>query len=81
MKITCRNWSEMKKLLVPKGQEQEWIEEHLERHRNPQGPFDLERPNGTFFLINEYKISDCTQIVIINDVSANKQRAKDLLES
>lgn len=31
----------MKKLLVPKGQEQEWIEEHLERHRNPQGPFDL----------------------------------------
>jgi hypothetical protein len=60
MKMTYRNWSEMKKLLVPKGQEQEWIEEHFEQHRNPQGLFDLECPNGTFIRINEYKDSDCT---------------------
>ena len=57
-------------LLVSKGQEQEWIEEHFERYRNPQGPLDLERPNRTFIRMNEYKISDCTQTVITNGVNA-----------
>ena len=57
-------------LLVPKGQEEEWIEEHFERYRNPQGPFGLERLNGTFIRMNEYKNSDCTQIVITNGVNS-----------
>ena len=63
------------------GREQEWFEERLERHHNPQGPFDLERPNGTFIRINEYKNSDGTQIMIVSDVSAQKQKEKALEES
>jgi len=46
--------------LVPDatGREQEWIEERLNRHNNPEKPFELTRQNGQCFLVSEERLPD-----------------------
>jgi len=46
--------------LVPDaiGREQEWIEDRLKRHNNPEKPFELTRQNGQCFLVSEERLPD-----------------------
>lgn len=44
----------LEKNLFPEavGQEEEWFQERLERHRNPQGALELRRRDGQWLLLN-----------------------------
>jgi len=61
--------------LIPEavGREEEWIEERLARHRNPGKPFELERQNGLWVLINEQRLPDGGTVLISTDITERKQ--------
>jgi PAS domain S-box-containing protein len=63
------------------GREEEWIEERLENHRNPPGPFELSRQNDTWILINETKLEDGSTILVISDITELKSKEASLRDS
>ncbi len=53
-----------------KGREDEWIEERLERHRNPREPFELARQDGQWLLIREQRLPDGCTLSISTNITA-----------
>jgi len=73
----------LKKGLLPAadGRESAWLKERLERHRNPQGPVDHVRRDGTILRIAENKLSDGSTAMVMVNVSALRRADKALAES
>lgn len=55
------------------GQEEEWIARRMERHRNPQGPFELRTRNDQWISVDEQLLEDGSTILVIRD---NTERIK-----
>lgn len=49
-----------------------WIANRLERHRNPQGPFEVSRQNNTTILVNEARLDDGSTIILSMDITEQK---------
>ena len=63
------------------GREGDWLEERLQRHRNPRGLFEVERQNGLWLLIDEQRMPDGGIVSIATDVSAQKMAEQALRET
>ncbi len=63
------------------GREEAWLRERMERHRNPTGPFDLERQNGRWIRVYEQRLPDDGTILIISDITESKRVEAALRES
>jgi diguanylate cyclase (GGDEF)-like protein/PAS domain S-box-containing protein len=59
------------------GREDAWLEERLQRHQQPTGPFETQRQNGRWVLINEQKIGGTTATTSV-DITEIKQTQRDL---
>jgi len=55
------------------GREKDWIQERLERHRNPQSAFELKRPDGQWLLVNEQRLPNGAIVTISSDITATKK--------
>ncbi|MEX0695738.1 MAG: histidine kinase dimerization/phospho-acceptor domain-containing protein [Rhodospirillales bacterium] len=58
-----------------------WIENRLERHRNPRGAFEITRQNGMNILINEARLADGSTIILAADITPQKATEFALRES
>lgn len=69
--------------LVPEavGREEAWLEERLDRHFNPRGPFELERQDGRWILIHEQRLPNNGTVLIISDTSEQKRVGEELRQS
>ena len=69
--------------LIPeaRGQEEKWLRERLERHRNPKGPFELARPQGRWLLVNDHRLPDGGIITVAIDITNLKKNEQALMES
>ena len=69
------------------GREEEWYRERIQRHRNPQNPFELSRQDGVWLLIDEQKLPDGSTVTISLDITQRKnaelavQESEGLLDS
>jgi PAS domain S-box-containing protein len=72
-----------RKGLVPSavGREEEWVAERLARHRDPKGPFELERQDGIWLLIHEQKLPGGGTATISTDISERKRAEQALTAS
>ena len=66
--------------LIPEavGREDEWLQERLERHRNPKGPVEQDRQGGIWHLIQEQRLDDGSTISIVSDITDHKRTAQAL---
>ena len=73
----------VEKGLIPaaKGQEEDFIQKRLERHKNPGKPFEIERQDGRWFLVNEQRMPDGSTVTIAPDITELKQTEEALRES
>jgi PAS domain S-box-containing protein len=69
--------------LIPeaRGQEEKWLRERLDRHRNPKGPFEMARPEGRWLLVNDRRLPDGGVITVATDISELKRAEQRLRES
>ncbi len=71
-----------KKDLIGDAKDKEaWIANRLEKHRNPEGPFEITRQNDTTILINEARLDDGSTIVLSMDITEQKIIEDALRES
>jgi len=63
------------------GREEEWLQDRLERHRNPRGPFELPRTDDTYYLINEQRLPNGGIAVIGTNIAELKRTQKALKAS
>lgn len=68
-------------LPAARGHEEAWIRERLARHRNPQGPFELERQNGRWILMQEQILPGGGYVTIGTDITERKRFEAALVES
>jgi PAS domain S-box-containing protein len=69
--------------LVPEaeGREEEWIQERLDRHRNPRGPFELARQGGQQLLVYEQRLPDGGMVTMATNITELKRAEAALRES
>ncbi|GEM_PF-3360410 len=68
--------------VVPVGYDPEqWLQERLRQHRNPQAPYVVERPDGRSVLITEYRTSDGGIVGIRTDVTQLRLREQAAQEA
>ena len=69
--------------LIPeaRGQEETWLGQRLERHRNPKEPFEMAHRDGRWLLMNEHRLPDAGFITIATDITALKQTEHALKDS
>lgn len=60
------------------GREEEWFEERLARHRNPDKPFELERGGGRWILIREERTANGDIVTMSTDIT-DRKRAEEAL--
>ncbi|MDP6831797.1 MAG: PAS domain S-box protein [Alphaproteobacteria bacterium] len=63
------------------GQEADWLEERLQRHRNPCGLFEMQREDGLWILIDEQRMPDGGIVSIATDITAQKLAEAALRET
>ncbi|MBT4042715.1 MAG: PAS domain S-box protein [Rhodospirillaceae bacterium] len=54
------------------GREAEWLRARMERHRKPEGSFELQRQEGTWLLIHEQHLSQGGTITLAVDITEQK---------
>jgi len=57
------------------------IRERVERHRDPQGPFEMQRGDGHWFLVNESRIPSGGTVLLRQDITDRKRAEEELRES
>jgi PAS domain S-box-containing protein len=57
---------------------QEWVEQRLARHRNPEGPFLHHQWDGRWIQISERKTQDGGTVGVFTDVTELKRREEEL---
>ena len=58
------------------GREEEWFQERIERHKNPQGPFEVNR-SGMWLLVHEQSLPAGGTVTISTDIT-DRKRAETL---
>ncbi|WP_135076461.1 ATP-binding protein [Terasakiella sp. SH-1] len=54
------------------GCEEEWFEERMQKHRVPQGAFEVQRCDGKCLLVFEQKLNDGGTIILATDITDRK---------
>jgi adenylate cyclase len=67
-------------LSAPSGNSESWIAERCERHRNPKGAFEQQRSDGTWLKISERHTEDGGIAAVLTDITALKDRERELGE-
>lgn len=62
------------------GQEQDWIQARLERHKNPGAPFEMQRQDGRWIMLVEQRLSDGSTTTISTDITQRKHAEQALAE-
>jgi len=72
------------------GREEEWLQERLERHRNPTGPIEVERQDGMWLLVHEQRLENGGLVLLSTTITEQKRaeeaetraaaRLRDILE-
>jgi len=57
------------------------VEERLARHRNPEGPMEVRRGDGRWFLFIEDRTPDGGTVLLRRDITERKQAEEELRES
>jgi signal transduction histidine kinase len=57
---------------------EEWVAARLQRHAQPEGPFECEMSNGTWLRIAERKTVEGRTVGVYTDISSLKQREQEL---
>ncbi len=57
-----------------------WVEQRLERHRNPRGPIELKLSDGRWLRISERKTEDGGTVGVYSDITELKSRQKELAD-
>ena len=63
------------------GREDEWLADRLRRHREPDGPILMERQDGRWLQINEYRLPDGSCATISADVTESRRADRALADS
>ncbi|MBL6948657.1 MAG: PAS-domain containing protein [Rhodospirillales bacterium] len=63
------------------GREEEWVQERLERHRTPTGPFEIQRQDGVWLQIHEQRMPDGSTATLSTDISTRKRAEKHLQDA
>lgn len=63
------------------GRVEEYVQERLERHRNPKGPFEIETGAGQLLRIEERITADGGRVCLYSDVTARRHVEEALVES
>jgi PAS domain S-box-containing protein len=63
------------------GRVEEYVQERLERHRNPKGPFEIETGAGRLLRIEERITADGGRVCLYSDVTARRHVEEALVES
>ena len=73
----------MAKGLLPEsaGREEQWLRERMERHRNPSGPFEIERQHGRWIRVSEQRLPDGGTFTIVSDITDSKRVEAELRQS
>jgi signal transduction histidine kinase len=59
----------------------DWVERRLERHRNPQGSFELQLTSGRWLRISEYRTQEGGIFGIRADITEQKRAERELREA
>lgn len=62
------------------GREEEWLAERLEKHRNPSGPFEVARADGSWILVSDHRLPDGGHLSISLDITEQKRIEAELRE-
>ena len=60
------------------GRVDDWLEQRLQRHRQPRGPFEQPLSDGRWLQISEYKTQDGESVAIYADITERKQAEEAL---
>jgi two-component system, chemotaxis family, CheB/CheR fusion protein len=60
---------------------EDWIQERLERHRNPCGPFEVRLADDRLIEVNEFKTKESGTTVIRTDITERKRAEEKLRQS
>ncbi|HLB78975.1 MAG TPA: CHASE2 domain-containing protein [Dongiaceae bacterium] len=60
------------------GRVEAWLGEAIERHRNPQGPFEQRLANGDWLRVSERRLPDGGTVGILTDISDHMTREEAL---
>ncbi|MEH6476503.1 MAG: ATP-binding protein, partial [Sneathiella sp.] len=55
------------------GDEENWLKQRMEKHRNPKGSFEQEQDHGVWLLIHEQRLPDGGFAILSADVTERKQ--------
>lgn len=65
---------------VTPGQEENWVQDRLARHRNPGAPFEVQRQDGRWIMLSEQRLPDGSTTSISADISKLKRAEQALAE-
>jgi PAS domain S-box-containing protein len=68
-------------LRAAEGRVEEFVQDRLERHRNPKGPFELETGAGQLISIEERVTADDGRVCLYSDVTERRHVEEALIES
>jgi PAS domain S-box-containing protein len=63
------------------GRVEEYVQERMERHRNPKGPFEIETTDGRLLQIEERVTADGGRVSLYSDVTTQRHVEEALVES
>ncbi len=63
------------------GREEAWIQERLEHHRHPRGPFEITRQGGQKILVYEQRLPNGGMVTMSTDITGLKRAEAALRES
>lgn len=68
-------------ILAAEGRVEEYVQERMERHRNPKGPFEIEAGGGLLLRIEERATADGGRVCLYSDMTARRHVEDALIES
>ncbi|WP_340149343.1 response regulator [uncultured Sneathiella sp.] len=69
-----------KMIVAAQENEEQWLKERIQRHRNPTGPYEHLRADGQWLRINEQKTADGGIVGVFTDITEAKARETELGE-
>ncbi len=63
------------------GRVDEYVQERMERHRQPRGPFEVEMGDGQLLMVEDRITADGGRVVLYSDITARRHVEKALHES
>jgi adenylate cyclase len=76
----CRTVVESGAVLSARGRLEEWLDDRIRRHLNPQGVYEYELADGRWMRVSERKTHDSGIVSVFTDISDLKSRESQLAE-